>query len=78
MPVLVAMAWWATTPDPSPVTFKPFDHALLFTYGVPSRSRILNVRKSKNPGADMDTFASSVVRRINGQTWPGVGSALGP
>jgi hypothetical protein len=40
---------WATTPVPSPVTDKPADHEVRFTYGVPSRQEILNRRKSKFP-----------------------------
>lgn len=27
---------WATTPLPPPVTDRPLDHDLCFTYGVPS------------------------------------------
>ena len=43
---------WATTPAPSPVTDKPADHEVRFTYGVPASRDFSERRKSKNPMQD--------------------------
>lgn len=43
---------WATTPTPSADTDKPADHAVLFTYGVPSTREPQTIDKSKFPLQD--------------------------
>lgn len=49
----------ATIPVPSPVTDKPADHDVLFTYGVPSSWPFLDLRKYKNPKQDRHFRAST-------------------
>ena len=48
----------ATTPVPSPLTHNPTDHAVPFTYQVPSRSRTLTVASSSIPLQDRHFGAS--------------------
>ena len=67
-----ALPAWATTPVPSPDTNNPADHAVRFTYGVPSSSEILRRRNPKNSLPDRHFRASTRRKHLPPVNDPGL------
>jgi hypothetical protein len=61
----------ATTPTPSPVTDRPVDPGVRFTYGVPSTWGPGTISKSKNPKQDRHFRASTRRSRRGAVNDPG-------